>query len=147
MAFNLYHAAEPAEKDRWLNAGIEYLTRGARMNPETFELFFDIGWTHFMKTKDYGECIRYFREAARREHPQWVDHMLAHSYERAGRIRDAYRVWLKLKRNGSSHPSFERVVDRFLEKLSKRLREGDSAEEEPESEAPPANPEAQPRAT
>ncbi|MDP8217878.1 MAG: hypothetical protein P9M03_04035 [Candidatus Theseobacter exili] len=120
MAFNLYHEAiTPEEKDKWLRSGIAYLLKGARNNPDRFDLFFDIGWTYFMKTDEYDKCIYYFSQAAQKEHPQWVEHMLAHSLEKAGRHKEAYDVWKNIQERGSSSSALARVVDRFVNRLGK----------------------------
>lgn len=126
MAFNIYHEAKTEkEKQRWLNAGLNYLKRGISYNPQDYTLYFDVGWTHWMKSKNYKECIKYFKMASMVDHPQWVEHMLAHSYAKDGQLEKAYEVWKNIKERGSE-PGLRKVVDKFVGRLGKKLGKKDT---------------------
>lgn len=123
MAFNLYHEADTEkEKKRWLQAGINFLLKGIKYNPQDYHLYYDLGWTYWMKTKDYKKCIELFKVAVMWEHPQWVEHMLAHAYEKDGQLENAYKVWKNIQDKGSV-PGLESVVDKFVKKLARILHE------------------------
>ena len=120
MSFNLYHEAKTEkDKERWLNAGIEFTKRGIAYNSEEYRLYFDVGWTYWMKTKNYKKCIEFFKQASEVDHPQWVEHMLAHSYEKDGQFEKSYEIWKGIQERGST-PGLLTVVNRFVKKLAEK---------------------------
>ncbi|MFC1668592.1 tetratricopeptide repeat protein [Chlamydiota bacterium] len=128
MSFNLYHHAHTKEdKNRWLQAGIAFLKRGIKYNHDNYRLYFDVAWIYFMKTDEYNKCIEYFALASEQNHPQWVEHMLAHSYEKNGQLKDALAVWQRIDQRGSD-PGLQTVVDRFITKLSHEIEQNQKNE-------------------
>jgi tetratricopeptide (TPR) repeat protein len=89
----LPEAERELESARWVERGIAFLKEGLRHNADRYEIYFELGWDYYHKVKDYREAVVYLEQAVRRPHPQWVERVLAHAYEKCGRYRDAYDVW------------------------------------------------------
>lgn len=98
LAYNVRHVIEcTEEKARELvKSGIKFLEEGIENNPHKFDLYFELGWLYFEKEKDYGPAAEYFRKAIEFEHPIYVDHMLAHAYQRNGDIEKALKEWKRM---------------------------------------------------
>ena len=119
MAFNIYHEAKtPEEKEKWLKEGIDFLKKGIIKNPDVYYIYFETAWIYFFKVHDYANAINYLKRAARHEHPQFVEHVLAHAYERNGQYQKSLEVWESIEERGSK-PGLERVVRRMKKRLSK----------------------------
>jgi len=122
MAYNIYHVANgPAEKRKWLERGLSFLREGIIENPDTYRIYYELGWTYFFKLKDYPGAIKYLKRAVQYGHPQFVTHVLAHSYERNGQIRKSLAVWESLYRDPQQSPGLSRVVRRKVRELSDSL--------------------------
>lgn len=120
MAFNLYaYSRTEAERDKWLSAGLRFLKKGILHNPDRYELYFELGWTYFQKTRDYPNAIRYLRRAVTHKHPQFVDHLLAHAHEKNGQPQEALRIWKELQLRPDRELSSERVVNKHVRRLEK----------------------------
>lgn len=123
MAFNLYfHGKTPEEKQRWLNAGLDFLKTGIQNNMDQYDLYFEAGWTYFFKVKDYTSAIHYLVRAVQVKHPQFVEHVLAHAYERSGDLKDALGVWKNLQTRENHEKSLESVVNRQVKEIEQRLK-------------------------
>ncbi|NLO07654.1 MAG: tetratricopeptide repeat protein [candidate division WS1 bacterium] len=82
-AYNLYvETDDPAEKARMLQLGVDVLKEGISWNPDRYDLYFELGWTYFDKIRDYDEAARWLGAAIRFEHPEYVERLIAHGYER-----------------------------------------------------------------
>ncbi len=110
MAYNIYHEAKVADKEKWLEAGLNFLKEGIINNPHRYELYFETGWTYFHKAENYEEAIKYFRRAIRFPHPDYIDRMIAHAFLKKGDVRGAYEEW---KRIVSMHPEDRLSIDHF----------------------------------
>ncbi len=122
MSFNLYfHSKALEEKQKWLNTGLQFLKEGIQHNPDRYELYFEAGWTYFFKAEDYPNAIRYLKRAIRFKHPQFVEHTLAHAYERNGDLVDALQIWKYLQNKEDHEKSMETVVNRQVKKIEELL--------------------------
>lgn len=94
---------------RYIPASIGLLKEAIRNNPSIYDLYFELGWTHYnKKLMDYEQGLKYLQMACQRNdydpntgevkpRPAFVDNMLAHQYEIVGRFKDAEAQWLRAK--------------------------------------------------
>lgn len=145
LDYNFVDQGQMSDK-RYIPASIALLEEGIANNPDIWDLYFELGWTHYTKKlMDDDKAIYYLEQACKRPgldpntgekipRMEFVDHMLAHSYENAGRLGDAMRVWKNCaarisKRIKKTHkqavilddPTEMRVVDRNLSLMLLRL--------------------------
>jgi tetratricopeptide (TPR) repeat protein len=77
-----------------------------------FEPFYEMGAWHY-EHKEYSEAIDCFRKSIRFPAPPYVIRMLAHAYEKAGKLDDAIATWeLIIRRDpkdGVAKTNLERV--------------------------------------
>lgn len=90
---------------RYIPASISLLEEGIANNPRGYELYFELAWTHYyQKIKDYDKAVEWAEKAVQLpaidpntgreiDRPLFVDRMLAHMYEKAGRLDDTDRQW------------------------------------------------------
>jgi len=77
QAYNLSYYAEGTELEkRYIDAGLGFLKKGLALNRDTYELYFEIGWTYFHRLKDYDNALYYFEEAAKYDHPSYIDRLI-----------------------------------------------------------------------
>ena len=83
---------------RYLPAGVALLDEGIANNPNIYDMYKEAGWLNFDKIKDYDQAVKYYERGTEAD-PHFdvtqVGHALAHSYERAGRLDDAEKMWKK----------------------------------------------------
>jgi hypothetical protein len=67
-----------------------------------YDLFFELGYMHYDKTKDYPKAMAAYRESSQKERttgkkhaPSYVRHQLAHATEKSGNIDAAIVQWQK----------------------------------------------------
>lgn len=106
-----------SEDWRLIPSAEEFLKEGIKNNPDKYELYADMGWLYYDKVKDYEKAIEWYKKAAALPSPPSVKRMLAHSYERAGKIDEAIKVWQQLveeanKTVAKNPKSFEAIFDR-----------------------------------
>ncbi len=104
MDYNFVDRNQLSDK-RYIPAAIALLKEGIANNPENYELYFELGWTHYnRKLLDYETGTKYIEEACKHEdrdrntgkvipRPNFIDRMLAHQYEKVGRFDDALAQW------------------------------------------------------
>ena len=74
------------------------------------------------KAEIYDEGIKYFRKAARfRNHPDYIDRLIAHAYRQKGDIQSEYEEWVKLQNVLPDHESHQRLVRDHLIKAKEKL--------------------------
>ena len=119
FAWNLGPLLDEPEEEwkKWVPAGIEFLEEGIKNNPNRYDLYFELGWLYFQKLKDYAHAAKYFELARRFEHPGYVGHMLAHSYDRAGNLKMAAKTWEEII---SAKPENSVAVKNY-EELKKKI--------------------------
>jgi len=86
------------------------LKEGIKNNPGIWDLWFELGWTHYnKKLQDYEKALECMEIACKYDgvdpntgqrvpRPEYVDRMLAHQYEKVGRFQDAIKQWKKARR-------------------------------------------------
>ncbi|MEO6906394.1 MAG: hypothetical protein ABI210_00755 [Abditibacteriaceae bacterium] len=125
------------EQERDINVGLDYLERGSNMNPDTYRLWFEWGWTRAQKAGLYDEkTIALYRKA--REQPDAreierqvkengtlvtvkekngldiVGHTIAHTLEGIPNIDEALYAWGNDLLKGNDPP---KVLDQELAEL------------------------------
>jgi len=94
-----YHNKAVREKiqKEWIQAGKQFLLDGIKNNPDTYELYFRLGWLIYQKENDPLGAVPWFEKAATYpEAPLYVGRMIGHMYEKAGKMQEAYGVWKRL---------------------------------------------------
>jgi hypothetical protein len=96
MAYNFTDSRERADH-RYLPTAIDFLNEGIRNNPDVWDLKQAMGFTiHFERTLDFNEAVRWMTLATHDPGCRsYMGHLIAHSYERAGRIDKAVQQWHK----------------------------------------------------
>lgn len=115
MSYNCAaQAKDPKEKKYWYNQGVKFLKKGILYNPDNYDLYFELGWTYYYKGKDYANAVRYFQKAVKYPHPEYVDDVLAHAYEKNGQINKAIQQWEYVKEHNKG---FRKIAIRALRDL------------------------------
>lgn len=72
---------------RYIPSALALGKEGARQNPNTYEMFFETGWMWYHKVDDdYGQAVKWFEEAAKREDILPARrNLLWSAYQKAGR--------------------------------------------------------------
>jgi len=104
----------PLEMLSWYNHGISFLKKGITYNRDKYDIYFELGWTYYHKGRDYPNAVRYLEKAIKFPHPEYVDDVLAHAYEKNGQIEEAMKQWEKL-----IGTSFESIAKKAIETLKK----------------------------
>ncbi len=102
-------ASVPREQLFWYRKGIDFLKRGLTYNREKYDLYFELGWTYYHKGMDYANAARYLERAVKFPHPDYVDSVLAHSFELNGEVDKALAQWEK-QLNTGFHSIAKRAV-------------------------------------
>jgi len=89
-AYNLYvETDDPKVQAKMLEEGVNVLKEGISWNPDRYDLYFELGWTYFDKIRDYEEAARWLSAATRFEHPEYIERLIAHGYERLPEMKEA----------------------------------------------------------
>jgi tetratricopeptide (TPR) repeat protein len=119
LAYNLYvETKDPAQRAKFLNMGVDCLKEGISWNPDRYDLYFELGWTYFDKVKDYDEAAKWLGAAIQFDHPEYIERLIAHAYERIPDIPRALD-WYDycLKRNPADHTAVGATItirERYL---------------------------------
>ncbi len=128
LDYNLVDSHERSDR-RYIPAAISLLKEGIRNNPDIYDLYFDLGWMHYMqKLKEYEGGAYWIAEATKhgakdpntgedQPRPSFVDRMLAHAYEKRGLIRVPDHM---IDRDKSGKPVMENET--FLDKCEIQWR-------------------------
>ena len=105
LDFNICDSEERSDR-RYIPPALALLREGIRNNDTTYDLPFDMGFTHYyLKIKDYGKAAYWVDRASKlpdlnpatRESPGasglLVQRMLAHMYEKTGDIEASRKTW------------------------------------------------------
>ncbi len=102
-AYNLYvETDDPKQKADLLEMGVNVLKEGISWNPDRYDLYFELGWTFFDKIRDYEESTKWFEAAIQFRHPEYIERLIAHAYERIPEVDRAlewYDYCLKRRPN------------------------------------------------
>ena len=115
LSYNISVMTEdPKEKEAWIQAGIDFLKEGITYNPERYDLYFELGWTFYHKVKNYAEAVKYLELACKFPGPDYLPNVLAHAYEKNGRIDQAIETWKEI---GRSRSNFRDLAPRMIHNL------------------------------
>jgi tetratricopeptide (TPR) repeat protein len=104
LDYNFVDDEQRSDK-RYIPAAIALLQEGIRNNPDNWDLYFELGWTHFnKKIEDFEKALEYMQKACQYEgsdpntgkkipRPEYVDRMVAHQLEKLGRLDEAVKQW------------------------------------------------------
>jgi len=105
LDYNFVDEANSLSDKRYIPAAIALMKEGIANNPTIWDLYFELGWTHYSrKLLDDAKATEYIAKACKygsldantgqkQPRPEFVDRMLAHSYEKLGRLDDAIKQW------------------------------------------------------
>lgn len=83
LCYNLYvETDDPAQRAEFLRLGVNALKEGISWNPDRYDLYFELGWTFFDKIKNYPEAAKWLGAAIQFEHPEYIERLIAHGWER-----------------------------------------------------------------
>lgn len=83
LAYNLFvETDDPKLKAEFLQMGVDCLKEGISWNPDKYDLYFELGWTYFDKVRDFEEATKWLIASIQFPHPEYVDRMVAHAFER-----------------------------------------------------------------
>lgn len=106
LDFNFVDSDQRSDK-RLIPPAIKLMEEGIRNNPDIYDLYFDLAWTHYYwKAKDYEKALEWLKKAVQHDgrdpntgkripRPGFVDRMLAHTYEKVGLFDEAEKQWRK----------------------------------------------------
>lgn len=109
LDYNFVDEKNQLSDKRYIPASIALLKEGIRNNPDIYDLYFELGWTHYnKKVMDQENALKYIEMACKYDardpntgrhvgRPEFVDRMLAHAYEKVGRFDDAIAQWHKAR--------------------------------------------------
>ena len=118
-AYNLYvETDDPEIKADLLETGVNVLKEGISWNPDKYDLYLELGWTYFDKIRDYEEASRWLGAALAFEHPEFIERMIGHAWERLPDIDKALE-WYDycLKRRPNDHTAIGATItirERYL---------------------------------
>ena len=104
MDYNFTDEAQRSDK-RNIPLSIALLEDGIAKNSDRWDLYFELGWVHYnRKLEDYDNALKYIKLACEHDgydsntgkripRPEFVDRMLAHSYESVGDYENAIKAW------------------------------------------------------
>lgn len=104
-AYNLYvETDDPERQAELLDLAVNVLKEGISWNPDKYDLYFELGWTYFDKIRDYEEAARWLGAAIRFDHPEHIERLIAHGWERLPDM-DKALMWYDycIKRRPSDH--------------------------------------------
>jgi len=119
LAYNLYvETDDPQRRAMFLDKGISALKEGISWNSDRYELYFELGWTYFDKLDDYEEATKWFRACLQFKHPEYIERLIAHAYERLPDIPKAldwYDYCLKRRpSDGTAKGATLTIRERYL---------------------------------
>ena len=99
-ATGAWHMAYNFMDKRLIADGVQFLEEGTKNNPAVYDLFFELGYMHYDKTKDYPKAVAAYRQASekgtttgKKVPPSYVRHQLAHAMEKMGDVDQAIQQW------------------------------------------------------
>ncbi|MFO7948309.1 MAG: tetratricopeptide repeat protein [Armatimonadota bacterium] len=99
LSYNLYVETDnPELQAKYLQMGVDCLKEGISWNPDRYDLYLELAWLYFDKVEDFEKATKWFKAAMRYPHPEYVDRLVGHAYERMPNIPralDAYDYCLK----------------------------------------------------
>jgi tetratricopeptide (TPR) repeat protein len=108
-ATGAWHMAYNFMDKRLIPDGVMFLEDGCKNNDAVYDLYFELGYMHYDKTKLYPKAEQAYRTSASRgttipgrtKPPAYVRHQLAHAMEKMGDIDRSLEQWKENVRIGS----------------------------------------------
>ena len=137
MAWNISYdasvnTAEPREVFRlreqryWIDEGEKFLREAIANNPDSWQLYFKLGWLLDQKKQDYKQAAEWFKKAAEfKKTPFYVRRQVAHSLNKGHLKKEALAQWKKIwngPRNGEYAYELWDVVEQEMRKLEVELK-------------------------
>jgi len=129
LDYNFVDDLQMSDK-RYIPASIALLKEGIKHNPNIWDLYFELAWTHYnKKLEDHKAALEYFQEACKRdgvdpntgrktERPEYVDRMLAHQYEKLGMFDEAEKQWFASRKRVEDMMKNRKGVTTFVDQNS-----------------------------
>jgi tetratricopeptide (TPR) repeat protein len=119
LAYNLYvETDDPAQRAEFLRMGVNALKEGISWNPDRYDLYFELGWTYFDKIRDYPNAAKWMEAALQFDHPEYVERLIAHGWERVPdmpRALDWYDYCIKRNpADGTAYGATLTIRERYL---------------------------------
>lgn len=105
-AYNL-HAESLTIADRryWLQKGLDVLEQGAEANPNSWEVYFELGWTYYDRAREHYRAYEYLMRADQQKGaPSYVARMTYRPFEH---MLDFERLFPALEYAKNRHPDDE----------------------------------------
>jgi tetratricopeptide (TPR) repeat protein len=85
------------EQRHWIDEGEKFLETAIASNPDSWLLYFKLGWLLDQKKQDYARAADYFKKAAEfPESPLYVRRQIGHALTKAGLKQEALEHWRKI---------------------------------------------------
>jgi hypothetical protein len=109
LDYNFVDEANSLSDKRYIPASIALMKEGIRNNPDIWDLYFELGWTHYCKKmNDNANALKWISKACEHEgidpntgqkvrRYDFVDRMKAHLLEKCGRFDEAIAQWHKAR--------------------------------------------------
>lgn len=101
-ATGAWHMAYNFMDKRLIADGVKFLQEGTENNDTVYDLFFELGYMHYDKTKDFAKAVEAYQVATTKATttgkdapPSYVRHQLAHAMEKMGDIDACLLQWKK----------------------------------------------------
>lgn len=114
LDYNFVDKNERSDR-RLIPSAIDFLKEGIKNNPNIYDLYFELAFTHYMiKIKEPQESIPWLLMALGKKTsdgdptPRFVNHTLAHAYEMSGQIDKCLAVWKKCRDSSKAE------VDKYI---------------------------------
>lgn len=99
-ATGAWHMAYNFMDKRLIQDGVEFLKDGCKNNEAVYDLYFELGYMHYDKTKDFRQAVAAYGDGAnkgtttgKKEAPAYVRHQLAHAMEKLGDVDACIEQW------------------------------------------------------
>lgn len=123
LAWNLaFNAPNKQDKQRYIDQGIECFLEGISYNPDSYQLYFDLGFIYHHQVESYEQALELYRMAVRLPgHPTYMDRAIAHVLRKKGDLRGAYQEWLHLEKIYPDDEFHQEIVKKNLKIIKDEL--------------------------
>lgn len=137
MAWNISYdasvnTAEPREAFRlkeqryWIDEGEKFLREAIANNPDSWLLYFKLGWLLDQKKQDFKQAAVYFRKASEfPDAPSYVRRQIGHALTKGGLKKEALEHWKKIwkgSRTGENQFELWDRVEAWIRELEIELK-------------------------
>jgi tetratricopeptide (TPR) repeat protein len=114
-ATGAWHMAYNFMDRRLVEDGTNFLRTGVQNNQHVYDLFFELGYMHYDKTKIFPQAVEWYGQArhkptttGKKRAPIYVYSAYCHALERAGRIDECIEAWKNADYLARNDPDSER---------------------------------------